>query len=58
MARQQAASRRFQFPKRSQLFIRSHNETLSFGMCIGNEAVRRGENPRCSADILSGASFD
>jgi hypothetical protein len=30
MARRQAASCRFKFHKRSQLFIRVHDETLSF----------------------------
>jgi hypothetical protein len=33
-----AANRRFKFDKRSQLFIRSHNETLSVAaMCVGNK---------------------
>jgi hypothetical protein len=27
-------------------------------MCIGNEAVRHGENPWWRADISSGVSFD
>jgi len=32
------ADRRFQFQKRRQLFIRTHNETLSVtAMCISNE---------------------
>jgi hypothetical protein len=31
------ARRRFQFQKRSQLFIRAHNETLSVvAMCVDN----------------------
>jgi hypothetical protein len=38
MARRQAASRRFAFHKRSQLFIRTHNETLSvIAMRVSNE---------------------
>jgi len=36
-----AADRRFQFPKRSQLFIRMHNETLSV-------IAVRINNPDCS----------
>jgi len=53
------ANRRFKFQKRSQLFIGTHNEPLSVtAMCIANETVRRGENPRCSADVSSGVSFD
>jgi hypothetical protein len=34
----QTPNRRFNFHKRSQLFIRVHNETLSVAaMCTGNE---------------------
>jgi hypothetical protein len=48
-----------QFNKCGQLFICAHNETLSVAaMRVSNEAVRRGENPRCSANISSGVSFD
>jgi hypothetical protein len=37
MARLQAASRRFQFEKRSQLFTRTRNETLSVVVvCVCN----------------------
>jgi hypothetical protein len=37
-----SANRRFQFQKRSQLFIRAHNETLSVAaVCVSN--------PDCSA---------
>jgi hypothetical protein len=51
--------RRFQFHKRGQLFIGAHNELLSVvAMRVSNEAVRRGENPRCGPDIFSSVSFD
>jgi hypothetical protein len=40
-----ALNRRFQFQKRRQLFIRTHNETLSVAMCVSN--------PDCSADFKS-----
>jgi hypothetical protein len=41
------ASSRFKFQKRSQLFIRSHNETLSVAtMCVNN--------PDCSAARIHG----
>jgi len=34
----EAANRRFEFDKRSQLFIRTHNESLSvIAMCVSNE---------------------
>jgi hypothetical protein len=34
-------NRRFEFDKRRQLFIRTHNETLSVAaMCVSNEIVR------------------
>ena len=36
-----SAERRFQLNKRSQLFIRTHNETLSVAMCV--------HNPDCSS---------
>jgi hypothetical protein len=41
MARRQRASRRFQFHKRGQLFIRTHNVTLSV-------VAVRINNPDCS----------
>jgi hypothetical protein len=37
MARRQAASRRFKFQKRSQLFIRAHNEALTAAMRVNDE---------------------
>jgi hypothetical protein len=37
-----SANRRFEFEKRTQLFIRSHNEALSVvAMCISNEDGER-----------------
>jgi hypothetical protein len=41
MARRQAASRRLKFPRRSQFFIRTHNEPLSV-------AAMRVSNEHCS----------
>jgi len=32
----ESANRRFQFHKRSQFFIRTHNEALSVAVCISN----------------------
>ncbi|PYK35155.1 MAG: hypothetical protein DME54_05700 [Verrucomicrobia bacterium] len=39
MSRQFAATpnRRFEFQKRSQLFISTHNEALTVAMCVSNE---------------------
>jgi hypothetical protein len=41
------ANRRFQFQKRSQLFIRAHNETLSV-------VAMRVSNPDCSSLRIHG----
>jgi hypothetical protein len=39
------ANHRFQFHKRSQLFLRSHNQTLSVAaMCVSNEDCYGSEN--------------
>jgi hypothetical protein len=39
-------NRRFEFHKRSELFIRTHNETLSVvAMCVSNEGARFGFAP-------------
>jgi hypothetical protein len=42
-----SASRRFQFQKRSQDFIRTHNETLSIvAMCVQQSRLFALQNPR------------
>jgi hypothetical protein len=45
----ESARRRFQFHKRSQHFIRAHNETLSVAMRVGN--------PDCSPVGIRGMSL-
>jgi len=42
-----AANRRFEFHKRSQHFIRSHNETLSLAMRVSNRDCSRAREKEC-----------
>src|SRR5215510_4040490 len=53
-----SANRRFEFQKRRQLFIRSHNETFSLAMSICTDVVSSRRNSTVRADMSSGVSVD
>jgi hypothetical protein len=57
-------NRRFKFDKRSQLFIRTHNETLSVvAMCVGNKdclpvRINRSDTTPTPAGCAEIVSYD